>query len=142
MTVFIAVRALGGSLELAYGAQIAAGLVAIAVTFTIWRKGPSRMPAAERIILTALMALVATPYGYSYDGAAIALAAAWLATNRDLSLGPRLVLWVAWLFPVFILSMMFQVYGFFVLIPIALAVLIGFPPRVGAYGSSPGHSTR
>lgn len=143
MTVFIAVRALGGPLLLAYGAQIAAALFAIAITWRIWRLRPAGMGQTDRVILTALLALVATPYGYSYDGAAIALAAAWLAISRDLGLAPRLVLWVAWLFPVFILSMMFQIYGFFVLIPIALAALVGFAPRTGsAYASSPGHSTR
>ncbi|MBC7279833.1 glycosyltransferase family 87 protein [Hoeflea sp.] len=143
MTVFIALRALGGSLMVAYGAQIAAALIAIALTWRIWRAGPALMPYTDRIILTALLALVATPYGYSYDGAAIALAAAWLAISRKLGLAPRLVLWIAWLFPVFILSMMFQIYGFFVLIPVALAALIGFVPQTSAaYGSSPGHSTR
>ncbi|WP_052161893.1 glycosyltransferase family 87 protein [Hoeflea sp. BAL378] len=143
MTVFIAVRALGGPLALAYGAQIATALLAIAVTFRIWRPGPGRMPETDRIILTALMALIATPYGYTYDGPAIALAAVWLALSRDLALGSRLVLWIVWLFPVFIPSMMmYQIYGFFVMIPIALALMIFFLPKAGAYGSSPGHSTR
>lgn len=143
MTVFIALRALGGSLALAYGAQIVAALIAVAVTWKIWRTDAQALQTVDRIILTALLALVATPYGYSYDGAAIALAAAWLAISRDLTTAPRLVLWIAWLFPVFILSMMFQIYGFFVLIPIALAAMLGtLPPGTESQASSPGHSTR
>ena len=143
MTVFIALRALGGSLVLAYGSQIAAALIAMAITWRVWRAKPETLSPTDRVILTVLLALVATPYGYTYDGAAIALAAVWLATTRELSTGPRLVLWIAWLFPLFVLSMMFQIYGYFVAIPIALAAMIALIPQADvAQAGSPGHSTR
>jgi len=147
MTIFIALRALGGSLMLAYGGQIVAALIAMAITRQIWHTKPSAMSSTDRIILTALLALVATPYGYSYDALAVALAAAWLAISRDLGLAPRLVLWAAWLFPLFMLPLTSRGYGFFVAIPVALTALLGLLPQVRdtsspSQASSPGHSTR
>lgn len=147
MTIFIALRALGSSVMLAYGGQIAAALIAMAITWRIWRAIPAGMTSTDRIILTALLALLATPYGYSYDSLTVALAVAWLAISRDLSLPPRLVLWAAWLFPLVMLPLTSRGYGFFVAIPVALTALLGLLPQVrhtsgAAQASSPGHSTR
>lgn len=123
MTVFVAVRALGGTVAAAYGVQIAAAFACAAVIFAIWRPS-ARIDATDRICLTTLMALIVTPYGYSYDGPAIGLAIAWLALSRPLSFWGMRALWPVWYFPYVMALFTGHGLGFFIAIPIGLAVLL------------------
>lgn len=129
MTVFIAVRALGGTVATAYGVQFVAALACAAVTFAIWRPA-ARIDVSDRICLTALMALIVTPYGYSYDGPAIGLAIAWLALSRPLSAWGMRALWPLWYFPYVMALFTGNGLSFFIAIPIGLAVALVLTRRV------------
>jgi hypothetical protein len=77
-SIFSAVRALGGSTDLAYAAQ-AALACALAVSLVwLWR---SRAAYALKAAALALACLLATPYVLDYDLAVLAIAIAFLARH-------------------------------------------------------------
>jgi hypothetical protein len=79
-TVFATARSLGATLPLAYLSQGVVTVACIAVTCWIWRPA-SRMAHGRRVCLSALLTLLATPYGYSYDCIAVSVAIVWLYFN-------------------------------------------------------------
>lgn len=95
MTVFSLVRSLGAGLGTAYLVQGLFTAVAVAAVIWLWR-GAMPVEHDVRVSITGLLALCATPYGYTYD--AIPLAIAVLVLGRR-QLVPMLLLAVGWLYP-------------------------------------------
>lgn len=95
MTVFFSARAARLSLGAAYGLQAVATTFAIAAVVWLWRPG-RKVEHPERVVLTALLALLATPYGYTYDSISVAVAVAML--SMMVSRPPRLLLAACWLY--------------------------------------------
>ncbi|TNM60622.1 glycosyltransferase family 87 protein [Aliirhizobium smilacinae] len=95
MTFFAMARSFGAGLTVAYGIQILVALVAIGLAVWLWRQ---KDPADHRIrvAVTGLLALCATPYGYTYDAVPLALAIAILGSRRML---PISLLAIGWLYP-------------------------------------------
>lgn len=96
MTVFILSRSLGAGVNLSYAVQIASALGAIAAVIWLWRR-PVAVGHDVRVAITGLLALCATPYGYTYDAVPMALAVLVLARNR---LVPAPLLAAGWLYPI------------------------------------------
>lgn len=96
MTPFFTARALGAQLGTAYLAQAIATLGAVAAAIWLW--SPRRKAAhREKVVLTALLAVVATPYGWTYDAIALDIAAVFVFLTRS---GPvRLIMCLVWLYP-------------------------------------------
>lgn len=119
-TVFVAARALGADLALAYGAQLAAAAVAIAVTFGIWRPA-APLRHGERVVVTALLALLVTPYGYSYDAIMVTVALLWFSWTLKPPAPILALLWLLMAATYFIHVFNVEGYPFFVLAPAGLA---------------------
>lgn len=117
VTVFFTARVIGFGLAAAYGVQAIATIASIAATVWLWRPG-RRIPHQERVALTAVLAILATPYGYTYDMIGVAVAIAMLFTM--VSRPPRLLLALCWLYPFF--AHILNNAGFFVgvLVPLSL----------------------
>jgi hypothetical protein len=96
ITVFFTARAVGLGLTPAYVVQAVATIASIAAAVWLWWPG-RRVSHQERVALTAVLAIVATPYGYTYDTIGMALAVAMLAAM--VSRPPRLILAIFWLWP-------------------------------------------
>ncbi|WP_084636674.1 glycosyltransferase family 87 protein [Mesorhizobium sp. WSM3626] len=95
-TMFFLARASGLGLTAAYALQAIATVAAIATAIWIWL--PSRrVEHRERVVLTAVLATLATPYGYSYDTIGLAVAVAYLFSTRNAM--PRVFLALIWLYP-------------------------------------------
>ncbi|WP_137928996.1 glycosyltransferase family 87 protein [Mesorhizobium comanense] len=95
-TMFFLARACGGGLTVAYAMQAVATIAAIAAA--VWAWLPWRQAQhGERVVLTAVLATVATPYGYSYDTVGLAVAVAYLFVTRANM--PRFFLALVWLYP-------------------------------------------
>lgn len=119
MTVFFSARVFGLGLTAAYGAQAIATVACIAAAVWLW--WPGRLVShQERVVLTAVLAILATPYGYSYDTIGMAVAVAMLATMT--SRPPRLILVICWLWPFVTHYFTWRGYCVGVLIPLFLAV--------------------
>jgi hypothetical protein len=95
ITVFLALRTLGGSVSLAYAIQALAVLGAVVVTWQVWRRGAGDLTL--RVALVACLALLATPYGYSYDMVAYSFATIVLLARDGWRLKPAPLL--CWLWP-------------------------------------------
>ncbi|MBB4066892.1 glycosyltransferase 87 family protein [Gellertiella hungarica] len=116
MTVFIMARWLDASVGVAQAIQIIAGLVAAGAAFWLWRPAMQIDPA-RRIVLTAMLVIFATPYGYSYDAVALAPAVAWgFLHERRI---PLIVHAIVWLFPLFVHVINLQGIGASVMVPLA-----------------------
>lgn len=95
MSVFLLARSLGGSLDLAYAAQAVAALVAAGAAWRLWRI-PDCDPLL-RAATTALLTLLASPYGFGYDLIPLSVAVVALAAaDREFKAAP---LAVAFLWP-------------------------------------------
>lgn len=95
-TMFFLARASGLGLAAAYALQAIATLAAIAAA--IWAWLPWRqVEHRERVVLTAVLATLATPYGYSYDTIGLAVAVAYIFATRNTM--PRIFLALIWLYP-------------------------------------------
>lgn len=123
ITVFFTARAIGLGLAAAYGVQAVATVVSIAVAVWLWWPG-RQVSHQERVALTAVLAILATPYGYTYDTIGLAVAVAMLAamTSRP----PRLILAVCWLWPFVGHFFTWGGYCVAVLIPLFLAAWMLF----------------
>jgi hypothetical protein len=94
-TVFVTMRSLGAGLPLAYGAQFAATALAAAGAGYLWRPAGT-LDHRTRVCITGVLAILATPYGYTHDTAPLYLAIAWFILRER---APNLVLYaVFWLF--------------------------------------------
>ncbi|TIV44972.1 MAG: hypothetical protein E5V96_13385 [Mesorhizobium sp.] len=118
ITLFFTARALGFGLTAAYGAQAVATIISIAIAVWLWRPG-RQVSHQERVALTAVLAILATPYGYTYDTIGLAVAVAMLAamTSRP----PRLILAICWLWPFVTHYFTWGGYCVAVLVPLFLA---------------------
>ena len=78
-TVYGLIRHLHGSAGLAWLAQ---GLTTLAAAVAVWIVWRSRVRYALKAATLSAAALIATPYAFAYDMAAIAIPAAFLATDQ------------------------------------------------------------
>ncbi|MBZ9816067.1 DUF2029 domain-containing protein [Mesorhizobium sp. CA7] len=118
ITVFFTARAFGAGVTSAYGVQAVAAIASIAAAIWLWR--PGRVVShQERVVLTAVLAILATPYGYTYDAIGVAVAVAMLAAM--VSRPPRLILAICWLAPFVVHFFTWGGYCVAVLIPLFLA---------------------
>ncbi len=99
MTVFIAARWLGAGVQGAYVIQgLSALLAGVAAAVWLWRPGSRSISSAGR--LCGLLAVMATPYGYSLCHT-VCVAAASLYLRKDLQLS-RWLLGLTYVWPVFL----------------------------------------
>jgi Glycosyltransferase family 87 len=93
VTVYDMARSLGAAPHLAWAVQAAAAVLALMLTYAIWREG--RMQPMPRMALTTGMALLAMPHGYSYDlvGFSLGMAALYFLAGQ----WERLILACLWL---------------------------------------------
>jgi hypothetical protein len=118
-TMFFLARASGLGLTAAYAMQAVA--TAAATTAAIWVWLPWRqIEHRERVMLTAVLATLATPYGYSYDTIGLAVAVAYLFSTRPNA--PRLFLALVWLYPIIAHLANKAGFGIGVLVPLSLSV--------------------
>jgi len=124
LTVFIMARSLGAGIDASYIAQAMATVAAIAVAIWLWLPSTAIDPR-RRSLLTATLAIVATPYGYTYDTIPMCVAVAYLfAVAKE----PRLVaLSLAWLFPLIAHLLPLAGIGVGVLVPIGVAFALIAP---------------
>lgn len=100
ISVFAALRQLGASITLAYAAQAAVALGAVAFVVHLWRRRD--IDFALKAACLSLAGLLATPYGLDYDLAQLALPIAWIVTLgmrdgfRDYE---KFLLALAWVLP-------------------------------------------
>ncbi len=118
-TMFFLARAFGSGLTTAYAMQAVATIAAISAAVWIWlpwRQAEHR----ERVVLTAVLATLATPYGYSYDTIGLAVAVAYLFSTRPDT--PRLFLALVWLYPLVAHLLNKAGFGIGILVPLFLSV--------------------
>jgi len=119
LTFFIFGRSLGMPVTAAYVFQALFSLLSIAAVLWLWR-GRSKVTLPNRVVLTALLSICATPYGYNYDTAPFALAVAWFFLHGR---GPRIYLFaLLWICSYFAHLPNYYGYGFGVLVPAGLAI--------------------
>jgi hypothetical protein len=123
LTVFFTARAAGFGLTPAYGLQAIATIAAIAAAVWLWLPG-REVEHRERVVLTAVLAILATPYGYTYDTISIAVAVALLFTT--VSRPPLYILALCWLFAYFAHILNHAGFCVGVLVPLFLAVWMLF----------------
>ena len=95
VTVFFMARAFGVALPIAYALQGLATLCAVALAVRAWRN-----PAFDLALLAAFtvpLVFLATPYAYTYDLVALAVATAIVTAKRNWRFGPMTML--AWFWP-------------------------------------------
>ncbi|TIP01992.1 MAG: DUF2029 domain-containing protein [Mesorhizobium sp.] len=129
ITVFFTARAIGFGLTAAYCAQAVATIISIALAVWLWRPG-RQVSHQQRVALTAVLAILATPYGYTYDTIGLAVAVAMLAamTSRP----PRLILAICWLWPFVTHYFTWRGYCVAVLVPLFLAAWMLFTIWTGS----------
>lgn len=118
MTFFIFGRWLGLPVMASYLLQGVFSLIAIAITIWLWRDRTG-VPLEARVVMTALLTICATPYGYNYDAVPYSIAVAWLFLTA--ASPNRFVFGVLWIFPYFADMPNYYGYGVSVLVPAALA---------------------
>jgi hypothetical protein len=119
MTFFIFGRWLGLSVTASYLLQGLFSLLAIAVTIWLWHR-KSAVPLQMRVVMTALLTICATPYGYSYDAVPYSVAVAWLFLTA--ASPNRYIFGALWIFPYFADMPNFYGYGVSILVPAGLAI--------------------
>ncbi len=97
VSIFWMMRSLHASVGLAGDVQLAVTGLVMAGTIWLWAKG--KMELLDKAALTALLSLLATPYGYTDDMVAASALLAALAERRGWRVGLREVAF--WLWPVF-----------------------------------------
>ena len=119
ITVFLMARWVGLGVAGAYAAQATALICCAFAVAWLWRSA-NPIDHGKRVCITATLAIVASPYGYSYDTIPMCVMAAYLFVNE-----PRLnkmILAVFWLFPLFIHRINYQEIGIAILAPILLVI--------------------
>ncbi len=119
LTVFSAARSVGASLPVSYGVQGAISLSALAAAIWLWSPCQTNIRHETRVVLTGVLALIATPYGYVYDSVPLSVAAAWLFLhNRRVPLALHAA---AWLLPLFVPALSLSGFGASIIVVIAYA---------------------
>lgn len=95
MTVFFLARARGLGLGISYGLQAVSTVAAIGAAVWLWLP-QRRAEHPERVVITALLAILATPYGYTYDTICVAIAAVFLFVTAPRA--PAILLACFWLY--------------------------------------------
>jgi hypothetical protein len=117
ITGFIFARWIGFDVFGAYAIQGLLFLAAAVTTIWLWRPS-TEMDHIRRVCLTAVLAIIATPYGYSYDTIPLCVATAFLFLTE-----PRLnrnFLAVVYLWPLFLHILNALGIGISIAVPIAL----------------------
>lgn len=128
MTGFIFARWIGLGVEGAYLLQLVLAAVCAAIAIWMWRPS-SAIENRRRAVLTAVLALVATPYGYSYDAIPLCVAVAYLYfTDPPL---PRWLLAALYLWPLFLHIFNGKGIGITILAPVILVVAAIVSERSG-----------
>jgi len=135
MTFFTLARSVGADVMQAYAAQIAAALLAIALASWIWWK-ERIADHPTKVAITGLLALCATPYGYTYDAIPLALA---IAVLWQAGLIPISLLAVGWLYPMInhVVAMHYYSLGALVPITVAVAAIVNLRSRTRAPVDNP-----
>lgn len=121
LTVFILARALGFDLAVAYAAQAVATLTMITIVVRLWLPS-TEVDHRRRALLTATLAIAATPYGYTYDTIPMCVAVAYLyATSERPKLG---LLALAWLFPYAVHMLNFRGIGIGIVVPLGVGLFM------------------
>ncbi|MDO6964687.1 glycosyltransferase family 87 protein [Rhizobium alvei] len=121
LTFFIMARSLGLDLFWSYTFQALISLVAILAVWRLWSINPrDNLARQSRIVFTALLALLATPYGYTYDAVPFSIAVAWwFLIGRSPN---RILFCLLWLFPEFTHLANYFGIGLGILFPAGLAL--------------------
>lgn len=98
-TVFAACRSFGFGLPASYGVQLVFSVFSIVAAIWLWLPS-TRISHERRVVLTGLLALVATPYGYVYDSVPLGVAAGYLFLSERRI--PLVAHAIAWLYPLFV----------------------------------------
>ncbi len=118
MTFFAMARSFGAGLTFSYGIQILATLLTIVLTVRLWRRKDIEDHA--KVAVTGILALCATPYGYTYDAAPLAFGVAILTWQR---LIPIPLLAIGWLWPLFNHLINGEFFSLGALVPSAIALV-------------------
>jgi hypothetical protein len=97
VSVFWALRSLHAGISLAEAGQVGVSVLVMAVVAWLWARGG--MARQDKVALTVLLSLLATPYGYTDDMVAGSAMLALLAERRGWRIG--LIDVAFWLWPVF-----------------------------------------
>lgn len=116
-TFFMLARSLGFGLAASYAFQAVFSAAAVIVVLWLWH-GKVAVGHSTKVCVTAVLTLVATPYGYSYDMIPMDVAVVCLFVQRRSAL---LLLVIAWLYPLFNHEISRQIASVGVLVPAALA---------------------
>ncbi|WFU08934.1 glycosyltransferase family 87 protein [Rhizobium sp. CB3090] len=95
---FMLARSLGFGLTGSYVFQAVFSILAIVAVLWLWQHGKVVVDHAARVCLTAVLTLVAMPYGYSYDTIPMSVAVVYLFFTQRSAL---LLLVAVWLYPLF-----------------------------------------
>lgn len=133
MTFFILGRSMGLGVAASYAYQALFSVIAVGAVAWLWRK--TDVDLGIKAVLTALLALTATPYGYTYDGVpfSVAVVVVFLSARAP----NRYAFCLLWLYPYFAHMPGFHGYGFGVLAPAGLALYGLLAVKRGEFGGSP-----
>lgn len=121
LTAFTAGRSLGWDIAASYGLQAGVSLGCIGAAIWLWWPGAAPVSHNRRVVLTGLLTLIATPYGYVYDSVPLSLAAAVLFLEEKRV--PVAVHGIAWLFPLFVPALALRGFGAGIVVVIAYAAI-------------------
>lgn len=130
MTFFILGRSIGLGVAAAYAYQALFSAIAVGAVAWLWRKPD--VDLGIKAALTALLALTATPYGYSYDAVpfSVAVVALFLSARTP----NRYLFCLLWFYPYFAHLPNFQGIGVGVLAPAGLALYGLLAVKRGGFG--------
>ena len=97
VSVLWMLRSLHMSMPTAWSGQIACTMLSMGAAIWLWRRGG--MATGQQLLITVLLSLLATPYGYTDDMVALSLALAMQAQRRQWRIGAIDAL--CWLWPCF-----------------------------------------
>ena len=121
MTVFILARWAGFDLSGAYLVQGLAIAACLALSIWLWRPSSS-VSHLKRVCITGVLAIIATPYGYSYDAIPLCIAAAYFfLAERTLK---RWLLALVYVWPLFLHIPNDLGVGIAIFVPIAFVVAV------------------
>jgi hypothetical protein len=133
MTFFILGRSIGLGVGASYAYQALFSMIAVGAVAWLWRK--PEVDISVKAVLTALLSLTATPYGYSYDAVPFSVAVVVLYLS---SRAPnRYLFCLLWVYPYFAHLPNFQGYGVGVLAPAGLALYGLLAVKRGDFGGRP-----
>ncbi len=122
LTVFTAARSFGWGLGASYGLQAFVSALCLAASIWLWWPRVHILGDERRAVLTGLLTLIATPYGYVYDCVPLSVAAAYFFVSERRI--PLAVHAIVWLFPLFVPFVSLQGFGAGIVVPIAYTTLL------------------